>query len=136
MLKELSWERLEDDGDWVKKHQGAMWTKNARKMNRFKSTLLDVCSNRLGTPRERMKWKATQIANLYGIGVAEVLGEGRRKIAFRPKIRFYYWLRGQGMSFPRIGRIAGRDHTSVQHLMKRADAYGLGHLMEKKDVKG
>ena len=136
MLKEAGAQILDDDHEWVRKHEGKYWTKNAKKMGWQKSVLLGLNADRLGTPRERMKWKAVQLAWIYGIGVEEVLGEGRRKIAFRPKIRFYLWLRAKGLSFPQIGALVGRDRTSVQHLIRQAGRYGLKNLMEKENEQG
>lgn len=121
-----------EDYAFIEANKNKPWKRDSHWVNKGKSVLLAVKANPRGTPRQRMKWKAQQLAELYTVSVEEVLGEGRRKLAMKAKVRFYIWLREKKkFSYPQIGRLVGRDHTSVMHLIGQARRYGVKRFWEE-----
>jgi chromosomal replication initiation ATPase DnaA len=59
----------------------------------------------------------------FGVPVALIASACRRKdIAMSRHVAFCVGQRGLGYSLPRIGRLAGRDHTTVLHGIRRVEA--------------
>lgn len=69
------------------------------------------------TPREKTLLNIREIVDPLGVSVGEVLGRCRTPhvVAARRAVAIHY--RNAGRSFPEIGRIIGRDHTSVMNLV-------------------
>lgn len=49
---------------------------------------------------------------------ADILGRSRDKLAMRARRTLYRRLREEGYSYPTIGRMVGRDHTTVMSGVK------------------
>lgn len=58
---------------------------------------------------------AESVASRHHITVGEMLGRRRTTQIVRARQEFYVALRRKGFSYPEIGRIVGRDHTTVLH---------------------
>lgn len=73
------------------------------------------------TPKEITNEQIDRIAVWHGVGLKDVLGKDRRPtpVAARRDVAIYF--RHTGKSFPEIGRILQRDHTTVLNLV-----YGKG----------
>ena len=69
------------------------------------------------TPREKTLANIREIVAPHGVSVGEVLSRSRTPhiVAARRAVAIHY--RNAGRSFPEIGRIIGRDHTSVMNLV-------------------
>jgi Bacterial dnaA protein helix-turn-helix len=63
------------------------------------------------------------VAMHFGITVAEIVGQRTtRKCAWPRQIAMYICARQTGLSLPRIGRIFGRDHSTVIHAVRLVGA--------------
>jgi hypothetical protein len=60
------------------------------------------------------------VCEAYGIKRSELLSNVRTQPIGEARIIGYFLARSRGMSFPRIGRIFNRDHTSVMNGVKTA----------------
>jgi chromosomal replication initiation ATPase DnaA len=60
------------------------------------------------------------ICSAYGVTRAAILGSSRQHPVGEARIIGYYLARRRGMSYPRIGRVFGRDHTTAMSGVKRA----------------
>jgi chromosomal replication initiation ATPase DnaA len=67
--------------------------------------------------------KAEEIAERRGVRVNAMLGSGGSKPVFAARRELARYLRGIGKSYPKIGELLGRDHTSVMAMV--SDAYRL-----------
>jgi chromosomal replication initiation ATPase DnaA len=57
-----------------------------------------------------------RIASEHGVTALEVLGRGRTKSVARARAHFAHVLRASTeLSYPEIGRLLGRDHTTAMH---------------------
>lgn len=56
---------------------------------------------------------AQRIARQHGLTVAEMFSEGRAPPLPKARAAFYEHLRELGWSFPRIGALMGKDHTTI-----------------------
>ncbi len=65
-----------------------------------------------------MRW----LCAAYGLGQDELTGPVREHPMSEARIVGYYLARRRGMSYPVIGRLFNRDHTTVMSGVKRADA--------------
>lgn len=63
-----------------------------------------------------------QAADLYGVGLEEVLSDSRDARVVKARQAACWLLRGYGLSFPRIATIVGRDHTTVMYAVRKVDA--------------
>ena len=71
----------------------------------------------------RMENKAAAIAAEFGYTMEEIRGDMRCAAISRCRQQIYYQLRQDGLSFPQIGRICNKDHTSAMYGWKKvADA--------------
>lgn len=57
-----------------------------------------------------------------GITVAELTGKSHKREHVNGRHAVTYILRGMGLSFPVIGRLVNRDHTTAMNGYQRADA--------------
>jgi chromosomal replication initiation ATPase DnaA len=65
------------------------------------------------TPRERRRMKIEQICDRRRVTVEELMGRSRFKRVCAARKEAYVMLRQERLSFPTIGRMFGRDHTTV-----------------------
>lgn len=61
-----------------------------------------------------------QSARLHGISVGELLSRSRDAHYVRARAEAYVVLRGQGWSYPSIGRAFKRDHTTILSAVRKA----------------
>lgn len=71
------------------------------------------------TPRERRRMKIAQVCDRHGVEVEEVMGRSRLKHVCSARKEAYVMLREERLSFPTIGKMFGRDHTTVVDGVKR-----------------
>jgi chromosomal replication initiation ATPase DnaA len=64
----------------------------------------------------------TAAADLYGVEVESILSDDRGPLAVRARHAVCWLLRERGMSFPEIGKVIGRDHTTVMYACRRVDS--------------
>lgn len=63
------------------------------------------------------------IARAYGVTVAEIRGPGRPMPLVQARVDFIAWARARGKySYPRIGQILRRHHSTIIYLHQRACA--------------
>lgn len=60
-------------------------------------------------------------AELYDVSFESVLSATRDANVVRARQAACWLLRGGGLSFPKIGAIVGRDHTTVMHACTKID---------------
>lgn len=74
-------------------------------------------------PFRRSSTIAAGVAAKHGVTLAMLMGESRVKhiVAARHEAWWLVW-RTTGMSYPRIGAIFRRDHTTIMHGVKKHDA--------------
>lgn len=72
------------------------------------------------TPRERAICTACHIAVRHGCTLTEVLGRSRFDRVVRPRHEAFLALSERGWSLTRIGRLFGRDHSTVAHGLAKA----------------
>ena len=65
-------------------------------------------------------WRA--ICLHYLVDPSDALLASRESNAVQARVAFCALLRSRGLSYPAIGRIVGRDHSSVWRLLQRHDA--------------
>ena len=65
------------------------------------------------TPRERRRMIIAQVCDRHGVAVEEVMGRSRFKRVCTARKEAYAMLREERLSYPTIGRMFGRDHTTV-----------------------
>jgi chromosomal replication initiation ATPase DnaA len=65
------------------------------------------------TPRERRRMIIAQVCDHHGVAVEEVMGRSRFKRICTARKEAYAMLREERLSYPTIGRMFGRDHTTV-----------------------
>jgi hypothetical protein len=58
-----------------------------------------------------------EIAKKRGLKMDDVLGKGRSEPEVACRAVMAHYLRSRGLSFPRIGQMLNRDHTSILHLI-------------------
>ncbi len=61
-----------------------------------------------------------EIARYYGVTWEEITGRSRKRHFTKPRCAIAVMLRGKGWSYPRIGALLHRDHTTVMHSISRA----------------
>lgn len=78
----------------------------------------------IGTPDTRQKSAAiiATVASECGILPPDILGSSRKPHIAHPRQEVMRRLRELGYSYPRIGRILARDHTTVLHGVRAARA--------------
>lgn len=56
---------------------------------------------------------AAHIAKKHGVLPRELLSDSHEHAASAARHEFWFWLREQSLSYPRIGKLVDRDHTTV-----------------------
>lgn len=59
-----------------------------------------------------------EICHKHGVTVNDVLSRRRDKKTLAARFECYKALRGMGLSFPKIGKIMNRDHSTVCHFFR------------------
>lgn len=59
------------------------------------------------------------IAKANNVLFDDVLSSSRSKNVMRARIACYLHLRGKGLSYPEIGKIMLRDHTTIIHVVRK-----------------
>lgn len=67
------------------------------------------------TPAARYRQVIASICEAYGVPMEEVMGEARSVVLVHARHACYAALRALGLSNPHVGRIMGRDHTTIIH---------------------
>lgn len=72
------------------------------------------------TKKMMIEREIERIANKHGVTIDEIMGDGRtRRVAYaRQEIYFELYTHFE-MSFPRVGKVMGRDHSTVLYGMKK-----------------
>lgn len=65
-----------------------------------------------------------EIASKRGLKLEHVLAKGRSERLVACRAVMAHHLRGRGLSFPRIGQMLNRDHTSILHLVNTRNENG------------
>lgn len=65
-----------------------------------------------------------EIANRRGLKLEHVLAKGRSERLVACRAVMAHHLRNRGLSFPRIGQMLNRDHTSILHLINTRNENG------------
>lgn len=68
-----------------------------------------------GTTWARLRYHAQVVADTHNIHIRDLLGAKRDKRICNARVILYKHARDMGLSYPRIGKIFGRDHTTVMH---------------------
>jgi chromosomal replication initiation ATPase DnaA len=71
------------------------------------------------TPREIREALCAKIAAKHGLTTAELYGHSKLKKLAHARFEVWACLHAHGMSTPRIGRIFGRDHSTIISGLKR-----------------
>ncbi|MBO9380048.1 hypothetical protein GG804_25090 [Sphingomonas histidinilytica] len=71
-------------------------------------------------PTARAAEIVADVANLFGISDADVLSDCRRRDLIVARREVYRQLRALGASYPTIGRLMQRDHSTIMHALKAA----------------
>jgi chromosomal replication initiation ATPase DnaA len=66
------------------------------------------------------RWAIAQVAARTGITEADILGRSRFREHFRARRMVCLELHARGWSYSRIGRLLGRDHTTISHAVRSA----------------
>lgn len=61
---------------------------------------------------------AARVAAKHGFSVGQLLGRRKPSALATARRELYAELRGIGWSYPMIGAFCGRDHGTVQHVLK------------------
>lgn len=76
-------------------------------------------------PEERATVLVTELVDkaseLFDVHRRDILGPYRYNFLMPPRFALCKALRNRGMSYPHIGRVMGRDHSTVIHAIRRAD---------------
>jgi hypothetical protein len=64
---------------------------------------------------------AGAICRKAGITLTAAIGKSHRRTASMARFQIYRLLHSRGMSLPEIGRVMGRDHTSVLAGLRRLE---------------
>jgi len=59
----------------------------------------------------------TRIAEKHGKTVTEVMSPRRNAGLMPPRAEIYSAMRKDGLSYPAIGKIMGKDHTTILHTL-------------------
>ena len=61
------------------------------------------------TPEQIIK----QVSEETGVSVPKIYEKNRSQYVFRARLRVYKLLRELGLSYPEIGKLLGRNHTTI-----------------------
>jgi len=84
-------------------------------------------SNTCNGPAFIWRTVARTISATHGIDLTDVLGRSTKREISNARQEIMFALRQRGWSYPRIGQVLGRDHTSIIHGV-RAHERRLGNV--------
>lgn len=67
-------------------------------------------------------WAIARVAELTGVPAADITGRSRFREHFRARRLVCLDLRARGWSYSRIGKLLGRDHSTICHAVRSARA--------------
>ncbi len=69
---------------------------------------------------ERWGWMAESVARRHGVSVEGLLGPRKTHLVVTARHDLMSCLWGSGLPYAEIGRLLGRDHSSVMHGVRRS----------------
>jgi len=79
----------------------------------------------------------TAVSNYYSIGKRNLLGSSRTKPLARPRQICMYLLRTHlGLPLQEVGRVIGRDHTTVMHAVDKITELASTDVQIREDIRG
>ena len=80
------------------------------------TTFLSIWRGTVPAPKPKVAEVITEVAQRHGLTLADLVGPDRSHAVSRIRAEALYEARAiTGASYPLIGRIARRDHTTVLH---------------------
>lgn len=64
------------------------------------------------------RYELRQVAEKYHMTIDEITGPSRARKYILPRLDFALRMRARNMSFPQIGRMLNRDHTTIINLVE------------------
>lgn len=107
--------RTKDDGDPEVFVAELMETQRLARAFRQEEIARAHVVDELESVRPLVDW----IAMKHGLPAEEMLGRSRAPHVVEARLNLFVCLRGKGWSLPRIGRLVGRDHTTILHALQR-----------------
>ena len=85
------------------------------------------------TPRQSIKADIAEICRRHDVCMADVMGRSRFRVHINARHEAFWMLRTMyGLSYPRIGQIMGRDHSTVLYGIDRhLERMGCGNRPRK-----
>lgn len=82
---------------------------------------LAKCKPAITTPEAWSRWGdlVVGVAGRYGLSVSDLLGHRRGQILDVARRDLYTCLYGSGFGYSEIGRLLGRDHTTILHAVRK-----------------
>ena len=100
------------------------------KKNYFEKIISDVFNHKENWEKDKVGNIIGKIVESYNVEIKDILGDKRNQELILPRHMIMYLLKKEaGLSFPKIGKIMKRDHTSVIHAYKKINRL----LQEKND---
>ncbi len=62
--------------------------------------------------------KLVELAKEHHVSLDDILSDSRSKSVMQARLACYAYLRGLGMSYPEIGKLMLRDHTTVLYALQ------------------
>ena len=75
--------------------------------------------------RELLRAVVAKVADVHQVTATAIMGRSRYKSVARARMVVMFELRGLGFSYPEVGRLVGRDHTTVMAAVRRCRALGV-----------
>jgi chromosomal replication initiation ATPase DnaA len=77
--------------------------------------------------RERANRTIEAAARIAGVEPIAILGRSRKtEIVYGRQLAAYGLRRGVGLSYPKIGRLLNRDHSTIIHSVRKLETLGAG----------
>lgn len=73
-------------------------------------------------PGQRFRAVLTEVSEATGISISRILGRSRVRPVVEARQLVCHVLYRHGMSYPQIGRLINRDHTTVLHAVRAVEA--------------
>lgn len=73
-------------------------------------------------PGQKLRGVLREVSEASGIPIARILGPSRVRPVVEARQLVCHVLRRHGMSYPQIGKVIGRDHTTVIHSVRAVEA--------------
>lgn len=82
------------------------------------SLLMVVGADKLGTRHQRLRYQAEVICHKYDLKLFDLLGGGVERRLMKARAELYCVARSFRMSYPQIGRMFNRDHSSIMSALR------------------